>query len=73
MDYPAITFCNPKGYDTGEYTRAVFNNFAFSEKEPPTDSSKSKPLRDAFSDLINDISNQEFTYDEDTKLEVFQC
>jgi hypothetical protein len=25
--YPAITICNPKSHDTGEYVQSVFNNF----------------------------------------------
>jgi hypothetical protein len=32
VDYPAVTLCNPRGHDTGEYVRAIFNNFVFLEK-----------------------------------------
>ena len=28
--HPAITICNPNGYDVGEYLRAVFDNFEYS-------------------------------------------
>ena len=27
--HPAITICNPNGYDVGEYLRAVFDNFEY--------------------------------------------
>jgi hypothetical protein len=26
-----VTLCNPRGHDTGEYVRAIFNNFVFVE------------------------------------------
>ncbi len=27
--YPAITFCNPANVNTGEYSRAIFNNLIY--------------------------------------------
>jgi hypothetical protein len=33
VDFPAVTFCNPRGLDVGEYVRAIFNNFMFLEKK----------------------------------------
>ena len=30
VPYPAITVCNQKGYDFGQYLRAVFDNFQYS-------------------------------------------
>ena len=33
VNFPAVTFCNPYGHDTGEYVRAVFNNFEFPEDD----------------------------------------
>ncbi len=56
MDFPSVTFCNPNSYDSGEYVRAVFNNLAFHEEKPVTDESKSKPLRDAFKDLFEEMA-----------------
>ncbi len=29
--FPAVTFCNPANIDTGEYTRAIFNNLEYDE------------------------------------------
>ena len=29
--YPAITICNPNGFDVGEYIRAVYDNFQYRE------------------------------------------
>ncbi len=31
VDFPALTLCNPNHADTGEYVRAVFNNFEFDQ------------------------------------------
>ena len=39
VPYPAITICNPKGYDVGEYIRAIFDNFEFSCEKGKCDSS----------------------------------
>ena len=40
--HPAITICNPNGYDVGEYLRAVFDNFEYN------DLNSSKLLRSHF-------------------------
>ncbi len=29
VPYPAITLCNPANVDTGEYSRAIFNNLKY--------------------------------------------
>ena len=46
VPYPAITICNPNGYDVGEYIRAVFDNFEFTCEKGKCD--KSKLLREDF-------------------------
>jgi hypothetical protein len=33
VHFPSVTFCNPRGQDTGKYVRSIFNNFAFLENE----------------------------------------
>jgi hypothetical protein len=50
VDFPAVTLCNPKGQDTGEYVRAIFNNFVFLEKNVTTKSSRLKELFKPFLD-----------------------
>ena len=50
--HPAITICNPNGYDVGEYLRAVFDNFEYSNL------SESEQLRSHFpgySDVNSDL------------------
>ena len=48
VPYPAVTVCNPNGYDAGEYLRAVFDNFQYSCEEGSTDCGKSGMLRSHF-------------------------
>ena len=45
VPYPAITICNPNGYDVGEYIRAVFDNFEFSCESGSDHCEKSRLLR----------------------------
>ncbi len=56
VDYPALTFCNPDGYDTGEYVRTVFNNFAFKESTDVGANSESQKLRGAFDGYIGEVA-----------------
>ena len=56
VDYPAVTFCNPAKYDTGEYMRAIFNNFAFSEAETTKKADyKSTNLRKTFKEFLGSL------------------
>ena len=48
VPYPAITICNPNGYDVGEYIRAVFDNFEFSCESGTDGCNKSRLLRADF-------------------------
>jgi hypothetical protein len=49
VDFPAVTLCNPNGHDTGEYVRAIFNNFQFLEKhDKTTKSARAKKMFDFF-------------------------
>ena len=48
VPYPAITICNAKGYDVGEYIRAVFDNFEFSCESGTDGCEKSRLLRADF-------------------------
>jgi hypothetical protein len=56
VDFPAVTLCNPKGHDTGEYVRAVFNNFLFLEKNVANKSSRLKELFKPFMDNRLDMA-----------------
>jgi hypothetical protein len=56
VDFPAVTLCNPKGQDTGEYVRAVFNNFVFLEKKVANKSSRLKELFKPFMDVGLDMA-----------------
>jgi hypothetical protein len=58
VDYPAVTLCNPRGHDTGEYVRAIFNNFVFLEKRKTKLSDglkggKSAKLKDIFQPFLD--------------------
>ena len=53
VPYPAITICNPNGYDIGEYIRAVFNNFEFRCKSGTDQCNKSSLLREDFPGFSN--------------------
>ncbi len=48
MDFPALTLCNPRGHNTGEYVRSVFNNLDFYLEDPTfewqTDSNQVRKL-----------------------------
>ena len=53
VPYPAITICNPNGYDAGEYIRAVFDNFEFRCKSGSDQCNKSSLLREDFPGFSN--------------------
>ena len=52
VPYPAITICNPNGYDVGQYIRAVFDNFEFSCERGKCE--KSRLLRTDFPGLSSE-------------------
>ena len=52
VPYPAITICNPNGYDVGQYIRAVFDNFEFSCESGKCE--KSRLLRTDFPGLSSE-------------------
>lgn len=51
IPYPAITICNPNGFDVGEYIRAVFDNFEYSCVRNNDECQKSELLRAHFPGL----------------------
>jgi hypothetical protein len=59
--FPAVTLCNPRGHDTGEYVRAIFNNFAFLEKNNNkvangSKARKSAKLKEMFKPFLDETS-----------------
>jgi hypothetical protein len=57
VDFPAVTLCNPNGHDTGEYVRAIFNNFEFLEKNVmPTKSARLKKMFKSFLETVQSVS-----------------
>jgi hypothetical protein len=59
VDFPAVTLCNPTGHDTGEYVRAIFNNFLFLEKNVTTKSSR---LKEAFKPFMDVAVSKAYNY-----------
>jgi hypothetical protein len=65
VDFPAVTFCNPQGHDTGEYVRAIFNNFAFLEEtqsEIQNTTMKSARLKEIFAPFLPVYSTKSMSY-----------
>jgi hypothetical protein len=56
VDYPAVTLCNAKGHDTGEYVRSIFNNFVFLEEL----TNKSSNLKNMFQPFLDDVTEFQF-------------
>jgi hypothetical protein len=65
VNFPAVTLCNPRGHDTGEYVRAIFNNFAFLEKNNTrlangSKGGKSAKLKEIFQPFLDHTSTSAF-------------
>ena len=58
MNYPAITMCNRRGHNSGEYVRAVFNNFDFLVKEADVKKTEVQELRKSFKDFLEGTSDE---------------
>jgi hypothetical protein len=57
VDYPAVTFCNAKGHDTGDYVRSIFNNFVFLEEQ----TNKSTNLKNMFQPFLDGVTEYRYT------------
>jgi hypothetical protein len=58
VDFPAVTFCNPRGHDTGEYVRSIFDNFDFlNTTEFQTDSDR---LKELFAPFLTAVAKESF-------------
>lgn len=56
VDFPALTLCNPRGHDVGEYVRSVFNNFDFLEKV--TTEKGSARLKRKFQPFLDEVTEK---------------